>query len=71
MSFPAMHYVSLTDHISFPATPEEMYRLLELEQQAKTDSGLTHRSMNGYLLATTILTDSNVTLTIDEARTWG
>ena len=36
---------------SFPATPEEMHRLLEIEARAKNDGGLTTNGLSGYVVA--------------------
>jgi hypothetical protein len=42
-------YVDLADRLPFPATPEDMHRLLEIERRAKRERGLTHRGINGYV----------------------
>lgn len=39
----------IADVSEFPATPEEMHRLLEIEADAKREHGLTHRGVNGYV----------------------
>ena len=36
--------------IQFPATPEEMHRLLQIEDQAKRAGGLTTNGLNGYMI---------------------
>jgi hypothetical protein len=42
-------FIDIVDVSDFPATPEDMYRLLEIESEAKREHGLTHRGMNGYV----------------------
>lgn len=36
--------------IQFPATPEEMHLLLQIEDRAKRDRGLTAGGMTGYIV---------------------
>lgn len=38
------------DKIPFPATPEEMYELLCLEEWIKREGGLTDQGVKGYIL---------------------
>ena len=42
MSFPV-------DSLRFPATPEEMYAILVIEQRAKKYGGFTHYGISGYI----------------------
>lgn len=42
-------FIDIVDVSNFPETPEDMHRLLEIENQAKREHGLTHRGMNGYV----------------------
>jgi len=42
--------IDIANMIVFPATPEEMYWLLQLEAQAKRDGGLTTNGLSGYIV---------------------
>lgn len=45
----ALAFFDYADQLPFPSTPEEMCILLEIEDQAKREHGLTHRGINGYV----------------------
>jgi hypothetical protein len=42
--------MDVANRIAFPATPEEMYWLLRLEEEAKRDGGLTTNGLTGYIV---------------------
>lgn len=43
----------IADKLLFPATPQEMYKLLLLEDALKRARCFTHVGLNGYLIAST------------------
>jgi len=50
--------LELPDLIAFPSTPEEMSVMLEVEEFAKRQRGLTHRGMGGYVYMAVVASET-------------